>query len=156
MPGDVRPAEYADIQRICDLGFQMYKESSGTEDEKFDFQLFATHVRDLINHPGGFLWVGIEDEEIVAVFAGQTVEYFFTKDFYVTDLMVYDVPGNRRSFVIARLFRAFYEWAEQIKAKEIQLTAVYGWKESYPPKVFRYLERFGFKQNGFIYNRMMR
>ncbi len=156
MPGDVRPATYADIQRVCDLGLQMYQESSGAEAEKFDFKLFAVHVRDLITHPGGFLWVGIRDKEIVAVFAGQTVEYFYKKDFYATDLMVYNISSNRRSFVIARLFRAFYEWAEEIKAKEIQFTAIYGWKESYPPKVIRYLERFGFKRSGFIYNRMMR
>lgn len=108
---NVRRAGPQDIETLYALGAACVKESPRYRDKGWD----EAKVRGLIEQStkgNGHGWFIAEDSEgIVGMALGFVVEYFFSRERYVSDLVVYVETSHRGSAAAHRLIAALEEWA---------------------------------------------
>lgn len=120
---NVRRATSADIEALYTLGAACVKESPRYRDKGWD----EAKVRQLIENStrgDAHGWFVAEDAEgIIGMALSFVVEYFFSRERYVSDFVVYVEASHRGSSAAPRLIAALEEWAFSagIRAREVLL-----------------------------------
>lgn len=144
----IRPVRHHDIDAVLDLGAAMHAESAYRllpyHRQKVR-QLAEVYTRDHETYCG---LVAEEDEKIIAMFGGYVTDYFFCDERIACDMILFVDHRFRGGTAAFRLIKAFRQWAQMRKVREICLSIS---TEVKTERTGRLYERLGLSQVGAIY-----
>lgn len=117
----IRPAEIEDIDRLVALGGLMHQESPRFSRMRYSPEKVQTMLYNMIGNQTGCALVAVKHDEIIGGILGVVYPHWFSEDLVAQDLALFVDPTKRGGIVAARLVRGFIDWAQQRKAKMIQL-----------------------------------
>ena len=89
-----------------------------------------------------------EDGEPVAVFVGGITQYYFSKERFAEDTLIYVHPDYRGRWHAVKLLKAFVKWAQERQVNSVMLKITSQIKTETAAKLY---ERLGFERVGYIY-----
>lgn len=141
----IRPISITDTLAIVEMGESMHHESAYRHldyryDKCMDLCMFV------MENPDAQLGiVAVEGAEIIGMFGGYVVPYFFGADLVAMDWLLYVKPEHRGGSAAVKLLRHYEAWAREKGAKQ----AVLGIStEIATDRTLQFYERMGFRRIG--------
>jgi GNAT superfamily N-acetyltransferase len=149
---NIRPANGDDVPAVIALGFQMHQESAYNF-LPFDSDKVHRFILSHIEHPESHCALVAEDEgAVIGMLGGYISDYFFCDEKVACDTVFFVHQAHRSSTAAARLVRAFREWAEARRVREICLAISSGTRAE---RTGRFYELMGFRCVGGVYKQRL-
>jgi GNAT superfamily N-acetyltransferase len=145
-----RPAP-AKVLAIVRLAQRMHAESAFRDLPLVVAKVAATVNRCLTQPDTHFGMVAELDGEVIGFLGGALGTYPFCNEILAHDLGFYVASESRRSTAAVRLLRAFFAWAKEKGAREVQLGVSSGVDVD---RIGAFYERLGLRRMGGIYRGM--
>lgn len=144
----IREATQNDVERLLELGTQMHKESRYSIFD-FDPEKLRWHIRTVIDHDHGMLFVYEKDGVILGAVMGWIEEQYFGHDKLLCDLALFVEPDKRGAMAGAALIKKFIEYGKEQGVAQIILSNSTGVDKERVAKLY---ERLGMEHVGFVYS----
>ena len=142
----VRAARLDEVEQLLGLARMLHQESILSYLPFSDEKVRRLTI-DYISQPRTHcVLVGENQGEVVGLFAGHMVDYFFNDELFALSTFVYVRP-EKRGVISLRLIRGFEEWARERGAREIELDMSSGLAMERSAKL---MERLGYRRVGYI------
>ncbi|HFU76717.1 MAG TPA: hypothetical protein ENK66_10780 [Arcobacter sp.] len=146
----IREAKSSDVNKLFDLCIEMHKEGIYQKIE-INQEKLINFLLNKINHRDSLLLVLLDtDDELVGLFIGDIVEYFFSSERLALDTIFYIVKSKRKSLGAMKLLTAYFDWANSHDVREICLSSTNGVEVE---KIERMYAKLGFHRVGIMYKK---
>ena len=153
----VRPATFIDIPFLLNLGNRYCEEEVKKikyHSANWNVDMCANAFCMSVNDDDDFLWLGVNDGEIVGfLWATTHMMAPWNPDKVASDYIFYVVPEKRGTMIGHSLIKAYKSWAESKGCLEVRLSIASGINEERIGKMY---ERLGFEPFGSVYNHKVR
>ena len=144
---EYRQATRDDFKHIVKLGKLMHEESSYSHLKFSEDRLLFTVERNL-EDLNSILYIAMEDNEPIGLYAGFVSKYFFSDELVANDVAWYVIPEKRGSQVALKLLDMFELWTKNRGVSETRL----GFTTDIKGKKFNNLmKKLGYDQVGYTY-----
>lgn len=117
--GDARPE---DIAEVLKLSQDLHKLSPVTREIEYDEDVHYASLIAMLRDDETFFQVAVDNEGQIAGFMiGELYQFFYSKQFFAQDVMVYVDPEWRGSQIGPTLIKRFEQWAQDNSAVHIYI-----------------------------------